>query len=531
MTLPFQQFARLIAISGLLFLGCCSSMPTLEADDQCSDASVFDPGRDPLCLDQYVPAKSQDDPVAVNATLTALRNQALAQAKAAVTQAQTAVDAAKDKVETDKEAAASTPAAKGALAETADEAAQSAAETALAAAKKKANDPQQTIPNVTAVAVTVRAATTALSQACFDLNNPIASTHECWDHRQQIDEFKENVSEVADADKAGIPDQVMNASIEKVAEGCFDPKRAIASTRECQHYVAQMTSATGASTIETFSIAGKSQLSVWPSVAAASANPSANNSKSQQNGSTSPSGSVTVTTTVSATGKTQTTPSSGANTTQNGTKTSNGNSNSGSGAGQVTNVRLGNLYRMYEQSETRCLYWKSKRNVWFQFADNSYNFADLAVAAIVPILAFTNSSNESIGLVGAFVALFGGQLKSAVNGVTGDGTSATSDFSQTQSQMQAFYKLYSSDPYFQDDGKAKYNPFMSGNDSSDSANATLAVQEQDQAHQIFHLFKLGMEYSCYSNLSFSSGSKSGNSNSSGGSSNGGQGSSDDGSSQ
>ncbi|MGD0145205.1 MAG: hypothetical protein ABSC92_18805 [Rhizomicrobium sp.] len=513
MTLPFQQFARLIAISGLLFLGCCSSMPTLEAEDQCTDASVFDPGRDPLCLDQYVPAKSQDDPVAVNATLTALQKAdvSAAQAKADATKDQTALDTANANLKNAEDAAATTPAA------------------TLALAQKRVKDATDQLKKDKGPLPGKPAAPAATSNCTYGENVDPTKMWKCTNNGA------EDTSAEATANAVAIAKQqltVAQAAAQNVTEQqfvsmkeCFNPARDLSSNQACVDLRQKIAEAQDAS------IPWKSQLGTWPSAAATTTNPSANNSKSQQSGSTSSSGSTTYTISLTVPGKTQTTPSSGTNKTQNGTKTSNGNSNSGSGAGQVTNVRLGNLYRMYEQSETRCLYWKSKRNVWFQFADNSYNFADLAVAAIVPILAFTNSSNESIGLVGAFVALFGGQLKSAVNGVTGDGTSSTADFSQTQSEMQTFYKLYSSDPYFQDDGKAKYNPFMSGNDSSDSANATLAVQEQDQAHQIFHLFKLGMEYSCYSNLSFSSGSKSGNSNSSGGSSNGGQGSSDDSTSQ
>jgi len=164
-----------------------------------------------------------------------------------------------------------------------------------------------------------------------------------------------------------------------------------------------------------------------------------------------------------------------------------------SGTIPVTNIRLFNLNRMYERAVTQCLYYKANAGGWNTFFNNSFNFADVVVASIVPALAFSHANQDTIALASTLVTLFGGQLKSAVTGVTG-GSGSSQDFGQTLAEMQTIYNLFVTDPYFQGT-LSSYDPF-----NSDDAN----FSKQFEAYETFHMFKVGMEYACFSSLGFSS---------------------------
>jgi hypothetical protein len=137
------------------------------------------------------------------------------------------------------------------------------------------------------------------------------------------------------------------------------------------------------------------------------------------------------------------------------------------------------LTEIYDRSLTYCLYYKNRQNRVSLGLTDGLNFGDAAVALAAPIAAFIGGANAAVtGLVGGIAGVFGGQLKTAINGAV---PTSASDYSQTSSEMDALYQRYAKDPRL-----------VAASGQPPDPQADTAITE----------FKDAMTQTCFSSLTF-----------------------------
>lgn len=160
------------------------------------------------------------------------------------------------------------------------------------------------------------------------------------------------------------------------------------------------------------------------------------------------SGQVTVTTTIASSNADPTATPSKKGAGSHTSTTSTSGKESDSSASPTTGANLAPLYLdlMYQRASANCLYWHARQSGSHDVGVFTFNTADLALAATVPLLAAGRVKPQTTTLISGLLLLFPSQAKSLISGTLGMDSSGNinqMDYTATDAMLSHVYTLYS----------------------------------------------------------------------------------------